>query len=190
MNIGLFFGSYNPVHTGHLIIANFCVEMSQLNEVWFVVSPQNPFKTKESLLNEYDRLHLVELATEDNDHLRPSNIEFSLQKPSYTIDTLTYLKDKFPTHQFSLIMGSDNLATFHKWKNYERILQYYRIVVYQREGHPGGELANHQSVTMLNLPLINISASFIRNCIKKNVSVRYILPEKVYNYITEMNLYK
>ena len=123
MKIGLFFGSFNPVHNGHLIIANYVCERTELDKVWLVVSPQNPLKQKETLLREYDRLHLINLAIEDNKNLKASNIEFKLPKPSYTIDTLIYLKEKYPQHQFALIMGSDNLATLHKWKNYEQILK-------------------------------------------------------------------
>src|SRR3984957_14698567 len=134
MKIGLFFGSFNPVHNGHLIIANYICESTKLDKVWMVVSPQNPLKPKETLLRDYDRLHLINLAIEDNKNLKVSNIEFKLPKPSYTIDTLVHLHDKYPQHTFSLIMGSDNLATLHKWKNYEILLKNYEFLVYKRRG--------------------------------------------------------
>lgn len=166
------------------------VELTDLDEVWLVVSPQSPFKKKSTLLNEYDRLHLAELAIGDNDHIRCSNIEFSLPKPSYTSETLAHLTDKFPQHSFSLIMGSDNLESFHKWKNHETILQYHRIKVYRRKGYDGGHLKDHASVQLVEVPLLNISASFLRNCIKEGLSVRYAIPEKELAYIEEMHLYQ
>lgn len=190
MKIGLFFGSFNPPHVGHLIIANFMVEMTDLDQVWLVISPQSPFKKKSTLLNEYDRLHLAELAVGDNDTIRCSNIEFGLPQPSYTADTLAYLTDKFPQHGFSLVMGSDNLETFHKWKNHETILNYHTIKVYQRSGHDGGQYKDHPHVQMVDVPLLNISSSFIRKCIKNGVSVRYAIPGQELAYIEEMHLYK
>ncbi|MEM9823825.1 MAG: nicotinate (nicotinamide) nucleotide adenylyltransferase, partial [Bacteroidota bacterium] len=140
MKVGLFFGSFNPIHVGHLIIANFMATQTELEQVWLVVSPQNPFKAKSSLARDYERLHLVQLAIDDNPKLRVSNIEFSLPKPSYTIDTLTYLKEKYPQHAFSLIMGGDNLGSFHKWKNYEQILAHHQIFVYKRPQYHLGDL--------------------------------------------------
>lgn len=165
-------------------------EVTDMDEVWFMVSPQNPFKKKESLLDEYERLHMVELAIDDNPQLRASSFEFKLPKPSYTIDTLTHLKEHYPQHHFSLIMGGDNLKGLHKWKNYEQILEGHNIYVYKRAGAKGSELEEHPKVEIRDVPLLNISASFIRESIKSGHSVRYLLPEKVYEYVTEMNLFK
>lgn len=190
MKIGLFFGSFNPVHNGHLIIANYVCETTDLDKVWLVVSPHNPFKQKEGLLNEYDRLHLINLAIEDNPNLRASDIEFKLPKPSYTIDTLTHLKEKYPQHEFSLIMGGDNLANLHKWKNYEMILAGYDIYIYRRQGAEESKLAGHERVHFLDVPLLDISATFIREKLRKGISMRYFLPEKVYEYIKGTTWYK
>lgn len=190
MKIGLFFGSFNPIHTGHLIIANYLQQTTDLDKVWLVVSPQNPLKNKDTLLNEYDRLHLINLAIEDNPNLAVSNIEFSLPKPSYTIDTLTYLSEKHPQHQFCLIMGSDNIETLHKWKNYEQIMAKYPIYVYKRRGSDANPYSDNPNVTMLDFPFIDISATFIREGINKGISMQYFLPTKVWNYIKEMDLYK
>jgi nicotinate-nucleotide adenylyltransferase len=190
MKIGLFFGSFNPVHNGHLIIANYVCEATDLDKVWLVVSPQNPLKPKESLLREYDRLHLINIAIEDNKNLQASNIEFKLPKPSYTIDTLIYLKDKYPQHQFSLIMGSDNLGTIHKWKNYELILKNYPIYAYNRRGSEQNPYPQHKNITFLNFPFLDISATFIRENIKKGLSMQYFLPDAVWKYIDGTNLYK
>jgi nicotinate-nucleotide adenylyltransferase len=189
MKIGLFFGSFNPIHTGHLIIANHVAENCNLDEVWLVVSPQNPFKQNSNLLNEYDRLHLVDLAIKDNEKLRSSNIEFSLPKPSYTIDTLTYLSERHPSHQFHLIMGSDNLASVPKWKNGELILKNYPIIVYERpDSEPIQTIQG--KIAHLETPLLYISASYIREQIKSGKSCRYLLPDKVREYIEEMGLYR
>lgn len=192
MFIGLFFGSFNPIHTGHLMIANYLVESTSLDQVWFVVSPQNPLKTKQSLLNEYDRLHLVNLALEGNDKLRSSNIEFSLPQPSYTIDTLTYLKEKHKDHQFALLMGMDNLATFNKWKNYDVILKHHEIYVYPRPGYEfDPEVYENSRIHIVeDVPYLPISATFVRQNIKKGISMKYFLPDAVLNYIDQMNLYK
>jgi nicotinate-nucleotide adenylyltransferase len=187
---GLFFGSFNPIHVGHLIIANYMVEFTDLSEVWFVISPHNPFKKKESLLNNIHRLQLVRIAIEDNKKLKASNIEFSMSQPSYTADTLAYLRDKYPKKKFALIMGSDNLETFHRWKNYENILINHKIYVYPRPDSNGGELRNHNNIKMVNAPMIEISASFIRNAIREKKDVRYMLTESVYQYIREMHFYK
>jgi len=172
-----------------MIIANFMVEHSGLDEIWMVVTPHNPHKSKKSLANDYDRLHLVNVAIGENKHLKASDIEFKLPKPSYTIDTLTYLKEKFPTKEFSLIMGGDNLSTFHKWKNYEMILNGHQIYVYSRPGYELGELQNHESVHILEAPLLSISASYIRNQIKEEKSIQYLVPDKVYEYLLENNIY-
>ncbi len=190
MKIGLFFGSFNPIHNGHLIIANYLCESTELDKVWLVVSPQNPFKTKDTLLNEYDRLHLINLAIEGKGNLRASDIEFKLPKPSYTIDTLTYLKDKHPEHEFSLIMGSDNLESIHKWKNYEQLLANYPIYLYKRRGSEQTGAPAGAKIFFVDFPFLDISATFIRQSIKNGYSMRYFMPEKVWNYIDEMNLFR
>ena len=190
MKIGLFFGSFNPIHIGHLIIANHMAENTELDQVWLVVSPHNPHKNKSTLAPDYDRLHLVQIAIEDNPKLRASNIEFSLPKPSYTIDTLTFLREKSPQHQFALIMGGDNLSSFHKWKNYELILRDYEIFVYQRPEYKLGDLATHPKVNLVDAPLLSISASFIRASIKSGKSIRYLVAEPVYEYLENSHLYR
>ncbi|MES2620107.1 MAG: nicotinate (nicotinamide) nucleotide adenylyltransferase [Bacteroidota bacterium] len=190
MKIGLFFGSFNPIHNGHLIIANYVCETTDLDKVWLVVSPQNPLKQKETLLREYDRLHLINLAIEDNGNLKASNIEFTLPKPSYTIDTLTHLKDKYPQHEFVLIMGSDNLVTIHKWKNYELILKNYSIYVYPRKSSDRNIYPQNNNIRFLEFPFLDISATFIRENLKKGVSMKYFLPEPVWKYIDETSLYR
>lgn len=190
MKIGLFFGSFNPVHVGHMIIANFMATHTDLGEVWLVVSPHNPHKPKASLANDYERLHLVQLAISNNPKLRASKIEFDLPKPSYTIDTLTYLKEKHPTKKFVLIMGSDNLKSLHKWKNYEILLEDYEIYVYQRPDYDLGELAKHPNVKIFQAPLMQISASFIRETIRNGKSIEYLVPDKVFEYMAGSTLYK
>jgi nicotinate-nucleotide adenylyltransferase len=190
VKIGLFFGSFNPVHNGHLIIANYICETTDLDKVWMVVSPQNPFKEKQSLLNEYDRLHLIKLAIEGNNNLRASDIEFKLPKPSYTIDTLTHLKEKHPEYEFSLIMGGDNLQSLHKWKNYELILKNHDIYVYKREGSCENPYPDRACVHFLDVPLLDISATFIRENIQAGYSMQYFLPDKVWEYVRDYNLYK
>jgi nicotinate-nucleotide adenylyltransferase len=187
---GLFFGSFNPVHTGHMVIANYMATQTDLDEVWLIVSPQNPLKEKKSLARDHDRLHLLRLAVGDNTHLRASDVEFSLPKPSYTIDTLTYLREKYPEREFVLIMGGDNLATLHKWKNYEILLRDYPIYVYQRPQYPLGKLADHPSVTIWEAPLMQISASYIRRCLQSGHSVEYLVPEAVYRYFDKSSLYR
>ncbi|NNE30043.1 MAG: nicotinate-nucleotide adenylyltransferase [Saprospiraceae bacterium] len=190
MKVGLFFGSFNPIHIGHLIIANFMVDQTELGQVWFVVSPQNPFKEKKSLAKDSERLYMVNIAIEDNPKLRSSSIEFGLPKPSYTIDTLTHLKEKHPQHDFSLIMGGDNLKTFHKWKNFELILRDYYMMVYMRPDYDAGELQSHERVTLFDAPQMHISASYIRRCIASGYSIRYLVPESVYHHIEGSSLYK
>lgn len=187
--IGLFFGSFNPVHVGHMIIANFMVEHSDLKEIWMIVSPHNPHKEKKSLAKDHDRLYLVDLAIGENVNIKASDIEFGLDKPSYTVDTLAYLKEKYPQHTFSLIMGGDNLATFHKWKNYETILENHDIYVYQRPGYALGELHNHRRITILEAPLLAISASYIRKQIKEKRSIQYLVPDRVWEYINGSSMY-
>ncbi len=187
---GLFFGSFNPVHIGHLIIANFMATQTDLRQVWFVVSPHNPFKAKTSLARDHDRLHLVRLAIGDNPRLRASDVEFNLPQPSYTIDTLTHLGEKYPERRFVLIMGSDNLATLHKWKHYERILADYELYVYRRPDVLPSELEQHPHVHHFDAPMMYLSASYIRNCIKSGKSVQYLVPEAVYEYLESSGLYR
>jgi nicotinate-nucleotide adenylyltransferase len=187
--IGLFFGSFNPVHVGHMIIAEFMAENADVDKVWMVVSPQNPHKKKNTLANDYDRLHLVKLAIGENTNLEASDIEFKLPQPSYTIDTLTYIQEKYPDKIFALIMGGDNLATLHKWKNYERILENHEILVYKRPQYELGELENHPNVKMFDAPMLNISASYIRKQIKARKSIRYLVTEEVNHTIESENIY-
>lgn len=188
--IGLFFGSFNPVHVGHMIIANFMATQTDLDQVWIVVSPQNPLKKKSTLARDYDRLHLVNLAIGKNPKIKSSDIEFALPKPSYTIDTLTFLKEKFPEKEFALIMGGDNLGTLHKWKNYELILRDFEIYLYKRPQYDLGELADHPSVRHFEAPLLSISATYIRKSIKDKKSIRYLVPEAVFEYLSETPIYK
>ncbi|TSA50401.1 MAG: nicotinate-nucleotide adenylyltransferase [Sphingobacteriales bacterium] len=190
MKVGLFFGSFNPVHIGHLVIANFMAENTDLQKVWFVVSPHNPLKEKKSLLKDAYRLHLVRLATEDNTKFKVSDIEFKLPQPSYTIHTLTYLKEKFPQHEFVLIMGSDNLESLEKWKNYEIILRDYEIYVYSRAEKLKTPLENHAHVKIFEVPVMDISSSEIRKLISEKKSARYLLPEIVYEEIKTRKFYR
>ncbi|MDR2008878.1 MAG: nicotinate-nucleotide adenylyltransferase [Bacteroidales bacterium] len=185
----LFFGSFNPIHAGHLIIANYITEFKNIHELWFVVTPHNPLKETGNLLKDRDRQYMVELAIDQYPKFKVSDIEFYLPKPNYTINTLTYLKERFPTKKFSLLIGGDNLATFHKWKNYEIILRNHKIYVYKRFGSKVREFEN-SNIEILDAPQIEISSSFIRSAIKDNKDVRFFLPEKVYKYILEMNFYK
>ena len=193
MNIGLFFGSFNPIHIGHLIIANVIREQTDLQQVWFVVSPQNPFKKAKSLLNEFDRLRMVELAVEDNYDLRACNIEFSMPKPSYTADTLAYLADRHPQHQFHLILGSDNLSHFHRWKNYRAIIDHHVLYVYPRPEASGKpvveEISQHVNLRTVEAPLLNISATFIRNLVQQEQSIQYLVASPVADYIRDKKLY-
>jgi nicotinate-nucleotide adenylyltransferase len=188
--IGLFFGSFNPVHVGHLIIASQVVEQTDRDEVWFVVSPQNPFKRKDSLLDQRQRLHLVRLAIGDDDRLRASDVEFGLPVPSYTVDTLAHLGERHPAHDFALIMGSDNLQSLPKWKNAPVLLDRYRMLVYPRPGFDGDALREHPAVRWLDLPLLQISATFVRQAIAEGRSTRYLLPDPVYRYVEEMGFYR
>ena len=190
MRIGLFFGSFNPVHVGHLVIANYMASFTELDEVWFVVSPQNPLKEKSSLLSENDRLHLVNIALDFHKKIKASDIEFKLSQPSYTINTLAHLAEKFPQHEFCLIMGSDNLTGFHKWRNYEEILRRYKIFVYPRPDKKETEFDKHPSISFVSAPLMEISSTFIRQSIKEKKDVRFYLHHKVWEYVDEMNFYK
>jgi len=189
---GLFFGSFNPVHAGHLMIANHLTEHAGLDEVWFVVTPHNPHKQKKSLLNDHHRLTMVRLATENYPKLKASNIEFGLPQPNYTINTLTLLQEKYPDRDFVLLMGQDNIASLHKWKNYEAILQYYKIYVYPRITRKIArqEILEHPSVRFVKAPIVELSATQIRNDIKEQKNVRPLLPPEVFQYIDEMNFYK
>jgi len=189
MKTGLFFGSFNPVHVGHMIIANFMATQSDLDEVWLVVSPHNPLKDKATLANDYDRLHLVSLAIGENSNLKASDIEFGLPKPSYTVDTLTYLKEKYPSRQFCPIMGSDNLITLHKWKNYELLLRDYELYVYKRPMHENGPFFGHSSVKLMDAPLMSISSTYIRSCIKDGKSIQYLVPDTVFKYLESSRIY-
>ena len=190
MEVALFFGSFNPVHVGHMIIASYLVEYTTVDQLWMVVSPHNPHKEKKSLAKDHDRLHLVRLAIGDHPKLRASNIEFDLPQPSYTIDTLTYLGEKYPNYNFHLVMGGDNIKSFHKWKNYEQILERHHIYVYQRPEYKLGTLADHEHVHILEAPMLQISASMIRKMIGEGKSVKYYVPDKVNEYIESSHLYK
>lgn len=204
MKVGLYFGTFNPIHVGHLIIANYMADYTELDQVWLVVSPQNPLKEKKSLLADYHRIALVNEGIFDNSKLRSSDIEFKLPIPSYTSNTLAHLKEQYPTHEFALIMGEDNLRTFHKWKNHEWILDNYQIYVYPRALTIQEELENklaeldtentfreHPNVTICDdVPVMKVSSSFIRSAIKSGHDVRYLLTEPVYKYIEEMNFYR
>ncbi len=188
--IGLFFGSFNPIHIGHLIIANIMAETTDLKKVWFVVSPQNPFKPSKSLLHEFDRYDMVRQAIHDHYKLEVSDVEFNLTKPSYTIHTLVHLHEKHPDKEFKIIMGEDNLTGFTKWKNHERILDDYGLYVYPRPGVTNSELTRHPNVKMVDSPMLDISATFIRNCIRKNQSIRYLVPDVVDEIIRARGFYK
>jgi len=190
MKIGLFFGSFNPVHVGHMIIANYVLENTPLEKIWMVVSPHNPHKKRKTLAKDHDRLHLVRLAINDNKDIFASDIEFSLPRPSYTIDTLAYLEEKFPNYAFSLIMGSDNLISLPRWKNYEQIIDRYDIIVYNRPNYEDAELKSHERVTFLEAPLLNISSSYIRRCVKEGKSIQYLTTDKVFEYLEETPIYK
>lgn len=189
MKVGLYFGTFNPIHIGHLILAQTALNETDLDYIWFVVSPQNPFKRKKNLLGEYDRLRMVELAIEDQERLQASNVEFSLPKPSYTIDTLTHLREVYASYQFSIIMGEDNLEHLHKWKNYDAILKYYPIWVYPRGNHISNEVSNHENIRKFEAPLLNISATYLRDCIKSKKPIHFMVPQKTIEYIQSHGLY-
>ena len=192
MKVGLFFGSFNPIHVGHLIIANHLAEHSELDQVWFVVTPHSPFKKKSTLLDDNHRYQMVDRATEDYPKLRATDIEFKLPQPNYTINTLTYLEEKYSDYEFCLIMGKDNLNNFHKWKNHELILERHEIYVYPRLGKENMEIKfeNHKKIQLINAPIMELSSTFIRKAIKEGKNVRPMLPENVWNYLDEMNFYK
>ena len=193
MKVGLFFGTFNPIHIGHMIIANYMVEFSDLEEIWFVVTPLSPFKQKTSLLDNHHRLAIANIAVENYSKLKTSDIEFNLPQPNYTINTLAYIEEKFPKNQFCLIMGEDNLKGFHKWKNNETILQNYELYVYPRissKGETEYPLSNHPKIHKVNAPIVQISSTFIRKAIKEKKDISTMLPSNVWKYIDEMNFYK
>jgi nicotinate-nucleotide adenylyltransferase len=190
-NIVLYFGSFNPIHVGHLAIANYLVEFTPVDMLWFVVTPHNPHKKKVNLLDGYDRLEMVHLAVDRDERFQVSDIEFYLPKPSYTIDTLTYLSERNPSKKFKLLIGSDNLKNFHKWKNFESILEHYGIIVYPRHDFKKSEIIQHPNITIAEkAPMMEISSSFIRNAISQGKDVRHFLPEKTWQYIREKGFYQ
>ncbi len=193
MKVGLYFGTFNPIHVGHLIIANHMAEHSDLEQIWMVVTPHNPLKQKNTLLDDRSRFHMVRLATEDYPKIKPSDIEFHLEQPNYTVNTLAHLKDKYPTHEFSLIMGEDNLNSLPKWKNYDYLLENYDIYIYPRisaETEIIPELKNHPCIHKIDAPIVEISSTFIRESIKEKKNVRPLLPENVWEEIDYNNYYK
>lgn len=189
MKIGLYFGSFNPIHIAHLIIANHILNETDIEKIWFVISPQNPFKIEANLLNQYHRLQMVRLATEEDNRIRASDIEFSLPKPSYTSNTLAYIEEKYSGHEFCIIMGSDSFQNIHKWKNYEAIIKNYFIYVYKRLGF---DVTNHVNakLSVIDSPLLQLSATQIRMNIKKGRSIRYLVPDKVLDEIEKGNYYQ
>jgi nicotinate-nucleotide adenylyltransferase len=189
MNIGLYFGSFNPIHTGHLIIASHVLNYCAIDKLWFVVSPHNPLKETASLLNEQHRYHLVQLATEQEPKFRVSNIEFHLPRPSYTIDTLTHLTEKYPEHTFHVIMGSDSLQHIHKWKNYQQLIARYKVIVYERPGFPIRDLPGAH-VETVKAPLLDISSTFIRQLIRDRKSIRYLVTDEVMEEIRSRGYYQ
>lgn len=191
MKIGLFFGSFNPIHIGHLALANYFVEFTDIDKIWFVVSPQNPLKERNTLLNDYIRLEMVRIAIDNYPKkYAASNIEFNMPKPSYTIDTLTYLKEKYPDYEFVLLMGSDNLKTLHKWKNYTQIISQFKIYVYPRPNINIDDIKIDADYKIFDAPQMDISSSFIRNAIKEGKEIQFFLPEIISKYIENNNLYK
>lgn len=190
MKTGLFFGSFNPIHVGHLIIGSYLIDFSDLDEVWYVVSPHNPLKDKAGLLNEYERLEMVRIATEDEPRLKASDIEFTLPRPSYTIHTLLHLQEKYPARQWVLIMGADTVPTLPRWKNYEQLMSNYEIYIYPRPDYILDENSLPANMKLIkNVPIMEISASHIRNAIRQKKSVRFMLTEKVFQYIDRWGLY-
>lgn len=190
MLTGLFFGSFNPIHIGHLALANYMTAYAGVDEVWFVVSPQNPLKQQSQLLDDYHRLHLVNLAINDFAKFRSCDIEFKMPKPSFTVDTLAYLDEKYPNRDFALIMGEDNLETLTKWKNYQLLLEKRKILLYPRPGTAKTEFHNHRNVKIIDAPVMDISSSFIRKAIKDGKDIRFFVTDRVWKYIDEMNFYR
>lgn len=189
MKIGLYFGSFNPIHTGHLIIANHVLNVSVLKQIWFIVSPQNPFKPSNSLLNEYDRLHLVRTAIENDNRMKASDIEFHLPRPSYTVETLAYLREKYPDHEFSIIMGSDGFQNLDKWKNAQVIINNYNIYIYKRPGFAITDTFG-ATIELLDAPLLDISATQIRSLVREGKSIRYMVPDSVLEEIQKGGYYR
>lgn len=192
MKIGLYFGTFNPIHIGHLIIANDMAENSDLDQIWMVVTPHNPHKKKSTLLDDYHRLQMVHLATEEYDRIRPSDIEFKLPQPNYTVNTLAHLLEKFPAYEFALIMGEDNLNSLHKWKNYEVLLQNHSIYVYPRINSEIAkpELLKHAAIKIIEAPIIEISSTSVRKGIKEGKNIKPLLPQNVWEYIDHNLFYK
>jgi nicotinate-nucleotide adenylyltransferase len=191
VKIGLLFGTFNPIHNGHLVIAGYFSEFSDLDEVWFIVSPHNPFKAQPTLLQDKERLKIVKLAVEKSKGIKVSDVEFSLTRPSYTINTLTYLQTKYPKVDFVLLMGEDNLSTFSKWKDYKKILNDVEVYTYPRPDIPKTKLHRHKKVKLFSdAPVMHLSSTFIRESIAAGKNVRYMLPEKVWTYITKKKFYR
>lgn len=192
MKVGLYFGTFNPIHIGHLAIANHMAEYSDLDAIWMVVTPHNPFKKKSSLLDNHHRYEMVNIATEEYPKIQPSNIEFKLPQPNYTVHTLAHLQEKYPQHEFCLIMGEDNLKSLHKWKNYDVILKNHDVYVYPRisEGTAEHQFTEHPKIHKVEAPIMEISSTFIRKAIKEKKNIKPLLPEHVWNYIDLMNFYK
>jgi nicotinate-nucleotide adenylyltransferase len=192
MKIGLYFGTFNPIHIGHMVIANHLAEYSGLDQIWMVVTPHNPLKAKNTLLDDYKRLEMVFLATENYTKIKPTDIEFKLPQPNYTVNTLAHLQDKYPSHEFSLIMGEDNLKSLHKWKNYDVILQNHEVYVYPRTSNTeiGAQFINHPKIHSISAPVMEISSTFIRKSIKNGKNIRPLLPPEVWQYVDHNNLYK
>lgn len=192
MKIGLFFGSFNPIHIGHLILANYIVEHTDLEEVWFIVSPQNPLKSKKSLLHDHDRYDMVAMAIKYYPKMRVSDVEFAMPRPSYTIDTLTYLRERYPNYDFALIMGEDNVASLPKWKNHEKLVTEHQIIVYPRvfSVEKDNEVYTHENIKRVEAPIIELSATEIRKMLKENKNVKPMLPPEVFEYIDKMGFYR
>lgn len=190
INVGLFFGSFNPIHSGHMMLANYMIEYTELDELWFVVSPQNPLKEKKTLLADFQRFEMVSLAIEGDTRFTVSDIEFRMPKPSYTIDTLTRLSERHSNYRFFLICGMDSLSSFSKWKNHEQILANYTLFVYPRKNYENNDLANHHSVKIVQAPEIEVSSSFIRKAVSEKKDIRYFMPEKAYHYMIDMHFYE
>lgn len=192
MKVGLYFGTFNPIHVGHLIIANHMVENTDLDQIWMVVTPHNPLKKKTGLLADYHRLHMVHLATQEYEKIIPSDIEFKLPQPNYTVHTLVHLKEKYPNHEFALIMGEDNLKSLHKWKNYEVILNHYQLFVYPRisDNDTPAALKNHPNITKVSAPIIELSSTYIRDSIKNGKNIKPMIDQNVWQYIDHNLFYK